>query len=338
VVVELNDTVGERERIFFSATGWEQVPGGIGTGPQSVIDEQIGDYDLLVGLMWKRFGTPIPGGVGSGTVHEVQQAIARWKQIGEPRVMFYFKRVSPADSATLDPAELAKIREFQCQLQKIGLTHAFDETDDFASLLRVHLQKVSDRLKRTAANAAGGGNPTTDALSGADQLAPSDAAKGSPAARRRFRDLPSPRRRRTYYAIAAGIAAVTAIFWPLGLSQLARHYVLREGFNAHFDVILNREPVSALTLIVPVGTTSSSHFPKPHCFKSGILPENEILFSLEGPYHFFILAEDIMSKASSNKPESPPKVAPTKDYHKIVEVKYTPKHIPVVVTEDDASH
>ena len=92
VLDELNRTVGEREQLFFQVVRWEDFAPGLGNNPQAVIDEQLGDYNVLVGIMWMRFGTPIPCGAGSGTEHEVQMAISTWTRIGEPRVMFYFKQ------------------------------------------------------------------------------------------------------------------------------------------------------------------------------------------------------------------------------------------------------
>ena len=71
VLDEMNRTVGERERLFFQLVLWEDFAPGLGSNPQAVIDEQLCGYDVLVGVMWMRFGTPIPGGLGSGTEHAV---------------------------------------------------------------------------------------------------------------------------------------------------------------------------------------------------------------------------------------------------------------------------
>src|SRR6267154_5242725 len=62
VLEELNKTMGMREGLFFQALRWDDLAPGLGKNPQAVIDEQLGAYDVLVGIMWMRFGTPIPGG------------------------------------------------------------------------------------------------------------------------------------------------------------------------------------------------------------------------------------------------------------------------------------
>lgn len=86
---------------------------GVGTDAQDVINEQIGDnYDIFIGMMWKRFGTPT-GRAGSGTEEEFERAYARFKENPDQvRVMFYFKD-APIEPSQIDPEQLALIREFQ---------------------------------------------------------------------------------------------------------------------------------------------------------------------------------------------------------------------------------
>src|SRR5215813_12509607 len=148
VLDEMNRTVGEREGLFFQAERWEDVPPGMGRNPQAVIDEYLGDYNVLVGLMWMRFGTPILGGAGSGTEHEVQQAIERWIQVGEPRVMFYFKLDPPSDLTAIDPQQLQKVQDFRNRLQTAALVQTFHGTSAFESKLRIHLNKLISQLGR----------------------------------------------------------------------------------------------------------------------------------------------------------------------------------------------
>jgi len=160
VLDELNRTAGDHERIFFQAVRWEDMAPGLGSDPQAVIDGQLGDYNVLVGIMWIRFGTPIPGGAGSGTEHEAQQAIATWTRIGEPRVMFYFKQDPPKDLSGIDPAQLAKVQNFKSNLQAQGLIQSFHGTPDFESKLRIHLHKLVKHFAEPAAKP----QPVTNAL------------------------------------------------------------------------------------------------------------------------------------------------------------------------------
>ena len=108
-----------------------------------------------------RFGTPIPGGAGSGTEHEVQQAIASWERIGEPRVMFYFKQDPPEDLSAIDLDQLAEVRKFKSRLQPQGLTHSFVGAVNFETNLRIHLHKVIQHLTLRA----GAAQPVTNLVS-----------------------------------------------------------------------------------------------------------------------------------------------------------------------------
>jgi len=147
VLDEMNRTSGERAGLFFNAVRWQDLPPGVGRNPQAVIDEELGAYNVLVGLMWMRFGTPIPGGANSGTEHEVERAIESWARVGKPRVMFYFKQGSPEDLTLIDPEQLQKVKEFRKRLQQVALVQDFHETAEFESKLRIHLNRLIDHLR-----------------------------------------------------------------------------------------------------------------------------------------------------------------------------------------------
>ncbi|MYD31374.1 MAG: DUF4062 domain-containing protein, partial [Nitrospira sp. SB0661_bin_20] len=59
---------------------WEtRTTPGFGKDPQDVINKQISDaYDIFIGIMWTRFGTPTPR-AGSGTEEEFLRAYDRYK-------------------------------------------------------------------------------------------------------------------------------------------------------------------------------------------------------------------------------------------------------------------
>lgn len=142
VLDEMNKTVGGREGLYFCAVRWEDLPPDLGPNPQAVIDNALGEYNILIGIMWMRFGTPIPGGANSGTEHEVLEAMRSRSQTGEPRVMFYFKQDPPEDLSKIDPVQLLRVQEFKNRLQSSGLTQTFNGTQEFESKLRIHLSKV----------------------------------------------------------------------------------------------------------------------------------------------------------------------------------------------------
>jgi hypothetical protein len=93
VLDELNRTIAIERNTLLSLWRWEadSRPGMHLQGPQGLIDElmEIRDADLVIGLFWKRFGTPTAE-ANSGTEHELRRAWAAWKAQGHPDVMVYF--------------------------------------------------------------------------------------------------------------------------------------------------------------------------------------------------------------------------------------------------------
>ncbi len=71
--------------------------------PQEVINSQIEDYDIFVGIMWKRFGTPT-GKAESGTEEEFTLAYENRQRFKKPYILFYFSRMpyAPKDKKEID--------------------------------------------------------------------------------------------------------------------------------------------------------------------------------------------------------------------------------------------
>ena len=154
VIQELNIIWSDTLDIRLDLIRWEthSAP-GFGDDVQDVINKQISNsYDIFIGLMWTRFGTPTKR-ADSGTAEEFKRAYARHKQDpGSVEIMFYFKNtpISPSD---IDPDQLRDVLEFKSHLGDLGgLYSQFDSTDEFQNSVRVHLgllvSKWARRLKR----------------------------------------------------------------------------------------------------------------------------------------------------------------------------------------------
>ena len=92
VADELNRGIAARAGFVLEVVRWETArPARTWGGPQRLILDQIGPYDLFVGIMWRRFGTPT-GVAGSGTEEEFDHALRAWRQSGQPRLLCYFRR------------------------------------------------------------------------------------------------------------------------------------------------------------------------------------------------------------------------------------------------------
>lgn len=126
---EWNQRRGADAGCVFSILGWESVTAEIEEYAQGSIIEQIGDnYDVMLGLMWMRFGTPT-GKEDSGTFEEFKRALDRKRSGDALRISFYFKQAVPLDLDQIDPEQLAKVRHFKQFIRdEGGLTGDF--TDD----------------------------------------------------------------------------------------------------------------------------------------------------------------------------------------------------------------
>jgi hypothetical protein len=108
---------------------------------QTVIDGQLPRtadgsiaYDLYVGLMGRRIGTPVAG-VASGTLHEFNEAKASFEQSGKPHILFYFRKEQSGDGA--EDAQLQGVRAFREQYP--GLFSSFHSIADLEMQFRRHL-------------------------------------------------------------------------------------------------------------------------------------------------------------------------------------------------------
>ena len=117
---------------------------GFGEDPQAVINEQVPqDFDLFIGLMWHRFGTPT-GRAGSGTVEEFQRAKEQYDANPDDlQLMIYFKdEPAPVPPSQLDPEQIDRVSKFRSSLgEQGGLYWSFQTADDFEKLVRMHLTR-----------------------------------------------------------------------------------------------------------------------------------------------------------------------------------------------------
>jgi Domain of unknown function (DUF4062) len=151
IIEELNLTWSKHLGIYLELVKYEthSYP-GVGSDPQAIINEQIADdYDIFVGIMWARFGTPT-GRAGSGTAEEFSRAWNRYQRDrNQIRIMFYFKE-TPISPSLLDPKQLASIQEFQGELGDKGTLYwTYSSQDEFCKLLRIHLNRQIQDFGKT---------------------------------------------------------------------------------------------------------------------------------------------------------------------------------------------
>ena len=117
VADELNRGTAVQAGFVLEVVRWEtHAHPDMGRAEQLILD-QIGQYDLFVGIMWRRFGTPT-GVAGSGTEEEFDHALRAWQQSGQPRLLCYFSRALSEPPETVDEAtQLLKVTQFRSQVE-----------------------------------------------------------------------------------------------------------------------------------------------------------------------------------------------------------------------------
>lgn len=111
-----------------------------GAGPQAVIDHHVwsrlGGYDIYLGILWRRMGTPI-GGWRSGTEAEFRYAMDRRQTSGRPAdVLFYRKSTTRARPA--DPA----VDAFTDELRVLGILRSVRGDNQFRRMVFDHLLAI----------------------------------------------------------------------------------------------------------------------------------------------------------------------------------------------------
>lgn len=133
---EMNKVVGKFLRIRFETFMWENdVLPDMGRNGQEIIDEQIKKYDIFIGIMKNRFGTPTKK-AGSGTEHEFNDALLAKEKSGNsyPKILFFFGKKS-VNPETFDPEQYNQVKKFKKRIEGKGIYIDFDEENPFRKQL-----------------------------------------------------------------------------------------------------------------------------------------------------------------------------------------------------------
>ena len=145
-VEEVNRGVGALQGVRLEVVDWQtHASPGIGLDAQDVINRQLPDCDIFLGVMWARFGTQTPR-AGPGTEEEFDRALTRYQNNRRSvKILFYFKE-KPLAPNTIEPAQLQKVKAFRERLQQEGVFYgAFKFGEEFERQLRRDLgQQVKE--------------------------------------------------------------------------------------------------------------------------------------------------------------------------------------------------
>ena len=136
VADELNSTLRRQFDVEIDLLGWEDTLPGVGR-PQALINSDVDNCDLFIGLLWKRWGTPSGEDFSSGFEEEFERVRRRNQRTGQPEIWLAFKHVDPSQLA--DPGDqLKRVLAFkQAQIAaRVVLFKEFKDERDWAMQLR----------------------------------------------------------------------------------------------------------------------------------------------------------------------------------------------------------
>jgi hypothetical protein len=142
ILDELNRGIAAERNLRLELVRWETdaYPGFHPEGPQGLIDAvlHIEDCDILIGIFWRRFGTPVVD-AKSGTEHEFRRAYEAWKQQGRPQIMMYFNQRPYTPKTREETDQWGQVLDFQKNFPKEGLWWPYKGKAQFEQLVRRHL-------------------------------------------------------------------------------------------------------------------------------------------------------------------------------------------------------
>jgi tetratricopeptide (TPR) repeat protein len=140
---EVDRNVGRNLGLRLEVSRWETDahPGLHADGPQGLIDPilRIAHCDLLVGIFWKRFGTPTADG-RTGAEHEFHTAYEAWKENRRPQIMLYFnQQPHPPTESEEEIEQWRLLLRFKKALPKEALSYNYNGCAEFEKQVRNHL-------------------------------------------------------------------------------------------------------------------------------------------------------------------------------------------------------
>jgi hypothetical protein len=165
VIEELNRSIAADRGLRLELARWETdaYPGFHAEGPQGLIDPilRIDACDVLIGIFWKRFGTPVSD-ARSGTEHEFRLGYEAWKRTGRPQIMVYFKQQPYTPRSRDETDQWGQVLDFQRNFPKEGLWRPYRGRAQFEPLVRNHLTQF---LRQQGTSSAGTPRQPADPVS-----------------------------------------------------------------------------------------------------------------------------------------------------------------------------
>lgn len=144
VIDEINQTHGEPLGYRLKVWKYEDQAYPSAQKPQELINEILTPYQIFIGIMWKRFGTPTPN-ANSGTEEEYNLAYEAWQKKEVNEIMFYFSTKPFSYSQPEEVNQLMKVVEFKKKLEGTSFIWTYEDKKDFEKKIRKHLCNYMNR-------------------------------------------------------------------------------------------------------------------------------------------------------------------------------------------------
>ncbi len=143
-----------KSNITFHVIDWKNYIGEYGIRPQEQINEYIRDYDVYIGILWKRFGTK-PGSKNStgkenesGTEEEFYNAIDSYEINKRPKIKFFIKNYNRETKDFSETKQLLKVDKFIKQQKDSNndYLNMFDSEEVFNSKIVRLLKEIENEI------------------------------------------------------------------------------------------------------------------------------------------------------------------------------------------------
>lgn len=150
IIDELNELWADDLGFQIELVGWEDTVSVYGR-PQEIINRDLAQCELFVGMLWKKWGTP-PGGSSaytSGFEEEFEISVQRRIATGQPEISLLLKDIE-TDYRSDPGVELKKVLEFRDRLvaRKVVLFQTFADLREFEAKFRKCVGRYILQLRR----------------------------------------------------------------------------------------------------------------------------------------------------------------------------------------------
>lgn len=142
VIAEVNRDIALKYDMVLELISSERASPGFGKDGQAILNEKIAknmkSYELFIGIMWSRIGTPTPRAI-SGTVEEFRRAERAFNKYGKPDIWFYFRNAPIPGTTQEELDQKGKVLKLKEELRRKSLLREYRTLTEFREKLREHL-------------------------------------------------------------------------------------------------------------------------------------------------------------------------------------------------------